>query len=206
MKKLILNLLIIVIAIPVKSQIQFGVKGGGNFSTITGGSQHAAKYTTKIGFNGGVFVNIPVKKEFSLQPELIYSLQGGSAEVQNVDVSGNLLSTGTSKLNLTYIQMPLFAKFTFQHKFYLQTGPQVGLLISAKEKREGKTNDVKSSFQSADLDWEAGLGYTWPIGLGFDLRYNIGLIDIVKNPDEYHNSNLQIDLFYQFGRNKSNNQ
>jgi hypothetical protein len=209
MKKLILNLLIIVIAIPVKSQIQFGVKAGANISNIIGDNNHSInsitypqksiQYLTKLGYNGGIFIAVPIKGKFSLQPELIYSLQGARFRMQNVDVSGNLLNGGTGHLNLSYVQIPVLAKFTFHHKFYAQTGPQIGFLVSAEENNnEEQSYYVKSSFHSVDIAWGAGIGFTCPSGTGFDLRYTIGITSIDNNSGYFndHNSNLQLGIFF----------
>jgi len=215
MKKIILNLLIIVIAIPVFAQMQFGVKVGANISNIIGDhnqninsneySQDGIQYTTKIGYNGGVFITVPIKGKFSLQPELIYSSQGARFKILDVDVSGNILNEGTGHLNLSYVQVPLLAKFTFHHKFYVQTGPQIGLLVSAKEYNTGEQSyHVESSFQSADIAWGIGIGYTSLSGTGFDLRYNLGLNSIDKNSSDFndHNSNLQLGVFCVIRRRK----
>jgi hypothetical protein len=196
------------IAIAAKAQIQFGVKAGANISNIIGDHNHdintgeypqnGIQYKTKIGYNGGVFVTIPIKGKFSLQPELIYSLQGASFTLHNTDVSGNIISNGTGHLNLSYVQIPVLAKFTFHHRFYAQTGPQIGLLVSAKQNNyEGQSYSVGSSFQSVDIAWGVGIGYTCPSGTGFDLRYDLGLSSIDKNPNdtEDHNSNLQLGIF-----------
>lgn len=219
MKKIILSLLIIVVAISAKSQIQFGVKVGANISNIIGDHnnsintneypQNGLQYSTRLGYNGGVFVSIPIKGKFSLQPELIYSLQGASFKILNRDAEGLVIDNSTGHLNLSYAQIPVLAKFTFHHKFYLQTGPQIGLLVTAKQNNNnvgegGESYYVKSSFQSVDIDWGVGIGYTSPSGTGFDLRYNIGITSIDKNLSGFgdHNSNLQVGIFCPIRRGK----
>jgi len=220
MKKIILSLSIIAVAtMSANAQIKFGLKGGMNASNIIGDhnlnasetlNQDNLQYTTKIGYNVGAFVNLPIKGKFSLQPEVMYSLQGANYKITSDDGSGNI-STFTGHLNLSYLQVPILAKFTFGHKFYAQTGPQFGFLMSAKDKFTGGSDDVKSSFQSFDFSWGLGIGYTLPMGVGFDLRYNIGItaIDKTSSSDNSgdglglkdHNSNLQVGVLYQFGGN-----
>jgi hypothetical protein len=220
MKKVILSLSIIAIAtVSANAQIKFGIKGGMNASNIIGdhslsadetGNQDNLQYTTKIGYNLGAFVNLPIKGKFSLQPEVMYSLQGANYKITDEDEFGDV-STSTGHLNLSYVQVPILAKFTFGHKFYAQTGPQFGFLMSAKDKFSGGSDDVKSSFQSFDFAWGLGIGYTLPMGVGFDLRYNIGITAIDKTSSDDnsgdgldlkdHNSNLQVGIFYVFGGN-----
>ena len=220
MKKIILSLSIIAMAtLSANAQIKFGIKGGLNAANIIGdhslnadesGNSDNLQYTTRIGYNFGAFVNLPIKGKFSLQPEVMYSLQGANYKITNTDDLGDV-SSSTGHLNLSYIQVPVLAKFTFGHKFYLQTGPQFGFLTSAKDKFDGGSDDVKSSFQSFDFAWGVGIGYTMPMGLGFDFRYNFGITAIDKNNEDNdggdgldlkdHNSNLQLGVLYQFGGN-----
>ena len=83
MKKIILIIAFTIILIPtVKSQekIQFGVKGGVNFTTMTSNDYlYDEKY--KTGFYLGATVEIPLGKKFSIQPEILYSKQGVKGNV-----------------------------------------------------------------------------------------------------------------------------
>lgn len=88
MKKIILGLAISLGALAFaqekteaqsKSPITFGVKGGMNISTISEVYDNGWMYSdqkAKIGFNAGVFANIPISEKFSLQPEILYSRAG----------------------------------------------------------------------------------------------------------------------------------
>ncbi len=50
------------------SKIKFGLKAGLNVSNLSNMDMNS-----KAGFYGGAFVNIPVSKDFSVQPEVLYS-------------------------------------------------------------------------------------------------------------------------------------
>ncbi|CAH0173539.1 hypothetical protein SRABI04_01320 [Chryseobacterium sp. Bi04] len=49
---------------------KFGIKAGGNFSSITGDDTKS-----KFGFYAGALVNVPISEAFSIQPEVVYSQQ-----------------------------------------------------------------------------------------------------------------------------------
>ena len=72
MKKVLLALLCIGSFSALQAQVKFGVKGGVNFANVT--DSDGGK--TRIGFNGGVQVGIPVTEQISVQPEALYSSQG----------------------------------------------------------------------------------------------------------------------------------
>lgn len=106
---------------------------------------------------------------------------------------------GSNKLNLDYINIPVQWQYMFDNDFRLQTGPQVGLLMSVKAKAGGVKYDVKDGFSNADFSWSFGTSYIPKSGLGGDLRYNLGLTDIDKGTSVINkNSVFQLGLFYQF--------
>jgi hypothetical protein len=83
----------------------------------------------------------------------------------------------------------------------LQTGPQVGFLVSA-ENEVGKVQvDVKDQLKTADLSWVVGASYISKTGLGVDARYNFGITNIneAESP-KARNMVFQVGAFYQFSR------
>ena len=187
MKKIALVLVAgLSLATAAKAQIRFGVKAGANFATIT--SADGAK--TLVGLNGGALVNIPLTDQLSLQPEAIYSGQGAKAD-------------GDFSLHLNYINVPVLLKYSLPVGVFFETGPQLGLLISAKEKSGGASEDVKSFYKSTDVAWAFGAGYLIPdVNLGFDVRYNLGLTKLADGSDS-KNGVFQLGVFYLFGDSKS---
>lgn len=190
MKKLYLLLLSGFFFAAATAQVQFGVKAGANFSTFTGDNSAGAK--TKVGFNAGALVSLPLFNEFSLQPEVVFSGQGFKVDEQG--------STGS--LNANYINVPVLFKYNNPTGFFLETGPQIGFLMSAKIKAGGQTQDFKDQFNSTDFSWAFGLGYLIKsANVGIDARYNLGLSNIAKDSgsDKVKNSVFQVGVFYLFG-------
>ncbi|HVU84240.1 MAG TPA: porin family protein [Puia sp.] len=195
MKKLYLLLLTVFSLAAASAQVQFGVKAGANFSTFTGDNTDDAK--TKVGFNAGALVALPLFNEFSLQPEVVYSGQG--FKVSDQGISGTF--------NANYLNVPVLFKYNNPTGFFLQTGPQIGFLMSAKVKSGGQTEDEKDLFNSTDFSWAFGLGYlVKSVNVGIDARYNLGLSNIAKDSgdEKVKNSVFQVGLFYLFGGGGSN--
>ncbi|MDX5585936.1 MAG: porin family protein [Aureibaculum sp.] len=191
-----------------QEEMQFGVKGGLNISTITGDDVESFDSRTCMHF--GVVMELPISDKFSFQPELLYSCQGAdySEDFGDFDVtvkSVNAAYEGTVKLD--YLNIPLMAKFYVAEGFSLEVGPQVGFLISAKEEYDwdGDTgeDDIKESVKGLDIGAVMGLGYKLEGGLNFGARYNIGLSDANDDPDylgdsSYKNSVMQVFVGYFF--------
>jgi opacity protein-like surface antigen len=180
-------------------ETKFGVKGGVNFATITGDVEDVSM---KVGFNVGGFVEIKVSDKFSVQPELLFSTQGAKQEESGAGFQSKY------KLNLGYLNIPLMAKYYVADKFSLEVGPQIGFLVNAKSKFEltsdGTTvsgdEDVKDDFESVDFGFNFGTGYDFTENLSANVRYNLGLTNIVKDSgnDKINNSVLSLSLGYKF--------
>lgn len=177
------------------NQLQFGVKGGLNLSTVTvSNGFDGYSYSTLANFNAGAFLKIPVYRSFSVQPEIYYSGQG----FKSADGSG-----GEYSEHVNYLNIPLLAKFTHYTGLFLETGPQLSLKLSAKDKENGVSTDISSAYNSADFSWVFGAGYKIPMSpIAFDIRYNAGITNIAN--DSYYgngygqygvrNGVFQIDL------------
>jgi len=190
MKKLYLLLLTVFSLAAANAQVQFGVKAGANFSTFTGDNSEGVK--TKVGFNGGAFVALPLFSSFSLQPEVVYSGQGFKVDEQGASGS----------LNANYLNIPVLFKYNNPSGFLAETGPQLGFLMSAKIKSGGQSEDYKDFLNSTDFSWAFGIGYlVKSVNIGIDARYNLGLSNIAKDSgdEKVKNSVFQVGLFYVFG-------
>ncbi|MEM7486723.1 MAG: porin family protein [Bacteroidota bacterium] len=141
-------------------ELGLGIKGGFNFSDISGDIAGDTGYLTRYHF--GVVAEVPISDKFSFQPELLYSGQGYTLNDDRVD--------------LDYLSMPLVGKYYVTKGLSLEAGPQIGLLLSAEEEEDN--TDVKDFFSSVDVGVNLGVGYKFENGLNFNVRYIVGLSDI----------------------------
>ena len=194
MKKLLLIIAVVLFCFNVTAQdmstsdegINFGVKAGVNFATITGDETDGVK--SKTSFHIGALVEIPVTEKFSVQPELMYSGQGAKDD------------SSDDELKLDYINLPIMAKFYVAEGFSLEAGPQVGFLINSKFEVDGQSEDIKDETTGIDFGVNFGVGYKMETGLNFGARYNLGLSNIwdfegsdnLKN----HNGVFQISIWF----------
>lgn len=172
-----------------RSQVKFGLKAGVNLSTqAISGMNVTSTAESKTDFNAGVLANVNISETFIFQPELVYSGQG----------SGTTNSSG--KLDYNYLNVPVLLKFQHPTGFFIETGPQLGILLSAKFKTNNSTVDEKAYVKSTDLAWVFGGGYKIPdLNLGLDFRYNLGLTNIQDGSIvTVKNQVIQIGVFYIF--------
>lgn len=184
-KKLLSFFLLFGIAITSNAQqTKAGFIGGLNLATIGG---DAEGIESRIGYHAGFFFNNKISSTFSIQPELVYSSQGGKAK--NADLH----------LRYNYINFPIMVKYFATDNLYLQAGPQVGLLVSADVKFEDETEDIKDEVDFRDLSIGFGGGFEVENFI-FSVRYNVGLSNTSNNsgPFTLPNRVVQISVAFPF--------
>lgn len=169
-------------------QTHFGIKAGVNLSSVD--IKNGEDFASKAGLHLGGLAHIHINQHFALQPELVYSMQGGK--------------DGNEKLKLNYINVPVLAQYMTNEGLRLETGPQLGFLTSAKLKIDDVEVDQTDDLNSFDFSWTFGVGYLFPSGFGMDARYNHGVSNISDdNSFEARNRVFQLGLFYQFMHGKT---
>lgn len=194
MKKLLLISVIASLTLVSCASVRFGARAGANLSTING--DDADSFKNKTSFHIGAVAEMEVTDAFSVQPELLYSSQGA-------DYSESMYS---GSYNLDYINLPIMAKYKVAEGFSLEAGPQVGLLLSAKDKFEGDGSsgeeDIKDFISDTDFGVNLGVGYELENGLNFGARYNLGLSNLNDGEDaddfKIQNATIQFSIGYFF--------
>lgn len=200
MKKLFLGAAIAMSSLTLAQQ--FGIKAGMNVSSLSS-EEGLENQKSKIGFNAGLFMNAPIAANFSIQPELIYTQYG---DKYNANVLGNNYSFTR---NLDYIALPVMFQYNATPSFYLEAGPEFGLLVSAKNKLTNQdTNNVidesrnyKDDLNSFNFGLGLGAGYYFTPNIGLTARYVAGFTDIAKDRptgSSVKNNAFQVGLAYKF--------
>jgi hypothetical protein len=202
---------------PMANATRFGLAGGINMAKLSydnaaaGTEEHVTGHTS---FHIGGFVNIPLGSMFKFQPGVTFSGQGADMGVTTTSTSPTPTTFTTEyEQSLHYVNIPLVLQYQNPSGIFLELGAQPGFLVSAKKKdiSPGVTNatevDNKKDFDGFDIGGVGGIGYLTRIGLGFNVRYNFGLANIIeegqqKNGVELKNRVLAIGLTYQFGAHK----
>ena len=151
------------------SDMKFGVKAGLNNSNYTGDADTDAATS----FYVGGLVDFAVSEKFHVQPELLYSVEGADED------------------SMTFLRLPIMAKYYVAEGFSLQAGPQFGFVAGG--------GLVKDFTKSLDYGLAVGAGYELESGLFFDARYNLGLANIsdVDGADAGMSS-INVGLGYRF--------
>ena len=209
MKKIILSVVAIAtFGFSQAQDIKYGAKVGLNVATLNGDLEDAKSL---IGAHLGGFVEIKINEKFAFQPELLYSMQGAKSEYSESEPDYSY--SEEAKYKLGYLNVPLMAKYFATDKLFIEAGPQIGFLMSAKNEFKfsetfmGDTEsasgdvDIKDNLKSIDFGLNFGLGYEFTENVFASARYNVGLSDIndVQGSDmKIQNGVLQFSVGYKF--------
>jgi opacity protein-like surface antigen len=162
-----------------KGKLEMGFNTGVNVSHV---SDDYSQSESHIGFNLTASADYYFSNSWSMKLRLIYDQKGWDDDLIYDIQTGEGFNTN---YKLDYITIPLVASWHFAPKrnFYLQFGPYVGFLASAKDSRFGE--DVKENFETTDMGVTVGIGVKIPLNekfrLFFEYDVQAGLTDIIKN-------------------------
>jgi hypothetical protein len=165
-------------------EVKFGVKAGLNLADL--GGDDADGVDSKIAFHVGGLAEIKLSDKFAIQPELLYSAQGGEVE--------------GGKYNFDYILLPIMAKFYPIKQLSIEAGPQIGFLVSGKVKPDsGDSIDVKDDLKSTDIAANLGVSYNFTDNISAGLRYSLGLTQVTDEGDfDIMNNVFSLSAAYKF--------
>ena len=186
--------------------IRFGLRAGANYSNLSGNIKNEDTYNNKVGFLGGVMLNVPLLADdlLSIQPEILYSQKGfENKPMEFSSVLGKQKREGN--VNYNYIDVPLLLKFKALG-FVAEAGPQYSYLLSSNNETkttttptvgsttvsETKDKTDVSGLNRNELGYLAGVGYEATNGLSLNLRYTGAFSDLVKSDNStYFNGDLK---------------
>ncbi len=167
-------------------ETQFGLKAGLNVSDIGGKD---VGYVTRLTYHAGGVAEFVITPFFSVQAELVYSLQGAA-----VDRSREVL------LSYHYLNVPVIGKIYFYEDASLDLGVQYGYLLKAVIDNSIYPSDTE--IKKNDFAAVAGLSYILSEKVLFSLRYNIGINSTINENVIWEikktNRVLQISVGYIF--------
>jgi len=191
MKKLLLILITVVgfgHITAFAQEVEWSAKAGLNFSTL---GKVDASFQPKIGYHAGIAAEFIATPYFSLQPELVYSLQGAT-----IDQSQGIY------LNYHYLNVPLLAKIYFYKDASFDLGMQYGFLLKAGNKDDYGSDNITADVNRNDFALVFGFSYKLNEKFIFNLRYNMGLSNTGNQDIIYEqrltNKTLQLTAAYIF--------
>jgi hypothetical protein len=216
MKKIILLTLIFSTSVGFSQLIKFGAKAGVNYNNY---SPDIEGTESQIAYHFGGYIEYSFNERndvFFLRPEFLYSVEGFKYATSGVEQTTLTPYSLEKEVNVNYLSIPILGKYRKWEKVYLESGPQINFLISAKEDNSyvgssGNTSndnvDVRDEYKPVKISWVAGVGYLITENLSISARTAISFTEIregtSENTNEYTrekltNSIVQFSIGYTF--------
>lgn len=161
------------------SGADYGIKAGVNFAELFG-EDAIPESDRKVGYSFGAYASFKLFKDFKLQPEVIWSLQGETSEKKG-------------RYDISYINVPILMKWT-DGRWYTEAGPQIGFLTINTSK--DVPDEIRlDNFETLDFGLNVGAGVQFWDDWGLGIRYYQGLLNLVENRD-LKNSVIYLGLSY----------
>lgn len=189
LRKTILISILFLFSNHIIAQTYFGFKVGTNISNINGDNPYDG---IKIAMHVGGVAEIVISDLISVQPELLYSMQGS----QHKDDS-------SLKNNYHYITLPIMFKYFINVSTSIDAGPQIGYLVFAKQSNGWEEwRDTKDELNALDYGFNLGASYEMDNGMNINIRYNYNFANIYKTIEgldfKGNNTVIQLSLGYKF--------
>lgn len=207
MKKLILLsallLPVLSFAQPGPLDIHVGIKGGANFSKLSGNTWTGGY---RSGLHGGLFFSAGVKKiggqieaiysnsTFTAQGDRLYNLNKISPVLNDLkDTSNN------GSFSVSHISVPILLNLKLFGNAVIQLGPQYTQQISVNDK-DNMVKDPDNFFKTANISGVVGLWLKLPLKLNAGVRYTFGLSDLNSMPtsETWKNNTIQVHVGFAF--------
>ena len=167
---------------------QLGIRGGLNMSNVSISTDgFTISPSSKIGFHAGITYDANIGTNLTLRPGLLYSTQGYEIE-------------GFGSVSTNYINIPINFVKEFggeaESGFFIQGGPYLGLLMTAKSDGE----DIKDDYKSLDLGIGLGVGYNINSNISVGLDYALGIANVANDTSgesTARNTNIMLYFLYR---------
>jgi len=183
-----MRLLAFTILILLLSTVAFSQKVSFNIHAGIGGSQVQGDGNggfQKINIMGGVGITKVFDEEWSMGAELNLA-QKGSRE--SVDPDQNNFEEYT--MSLTYLQLPLYARYTTSEKLSFFLGGAIGYLLDSQERDFFGDIESDPEFRSLEFSAVGGVRYQFIEKVSAELRFDQSVIPI-RTRDAGNNARLR---------------
>lgn len=190
-------------------KVEFGLDGGLNLSNQRGLSQSNMLSSLNLGF----YFDIKLKQTpWMIHTGVIVKSNVGAAglpvySLNDADLD-NSFAGGSIERKLSYFHVPVLMKYNFSNHFFLEAGPQLGLLYKAYDEFSNTfqgddltfRKEIRDAFHRLDAGLTTGIGYhrlAKGHGMNLGVRYYYGFVDVVI--DDTGSSITNHSLYFTVG-------
>lgn len=196
MKKIILIIIGLCSFSSFSQKATFGLKTGFNASNLRGDYPSGLDNKTIAGLHVGGFFQYSITEKLSIQTELLFSTQGSKIQQSTGSGEGSFDQT----VKLAYINLPIMAQYKVLDKLTIDFGPQIGYLVSAKNKWAFSDPSNTQNNEVVEVDLISGGDYSF-FGTTYSVRPDTNRLDFGLNIGSTYeiSKHLFAQVRYNFG-------
>jgi hypothetical protein len=177
--------------------LEFGLDVGFNVSSLSG--LETKKPLTNL--NLGFYFDIRLKNNWYMYTGCLVKANAGAIKLTDNDLDvlnatkyegeiDGILIEGDYSQEMNYFMVPILLKYRFDNNFYVELGPQAGLMyksyVQFDSDIEGREATIKEfntdDLNTIDIGGAAGVGYKLPTEKGWTIgiRYYYGFTNVYK--------------------------
>jgi hypothetical protein len=195
-------------------ELEFGLEGGGNFSSIIG--MDSKKYVSD--WNIGFYFVYHLKKSWYVNTGVLVKAKMGSGKLTQKDLDflgvnfpdSCLIDDGDYAQKINAFIVPAMARYMFKNRIYVEMGLQASLRYKAWVEYNSKNDDRsihvkefnKKMTNPIDVGALAGVGYRFNkkrTGMTLGVKYYYGFANVYKGEPGTHNNSLFLKLNIPIG-------
>lgn len=157
-----------------QTQTTIGVSAGMNLPNVEFESVDNESKEQYIGYFGGLHAQLPIKGDFSLVSNLIYSRKGWHNDP--------FPATGYpgAEIHLDYLDLQLSGQYAITESLAVNAGVEVGRLFNSTASNDPDNSFLGDFYQKSDFSLLVGVNYKIWKGFSLDARYLLGLSHLYK--------------------------
>lgn len=169
------------------AQAQIGIRAGFSSTNFSNGDSQRA-YTSLSRLHLGGYYRLKATEKLAVEPGLAFAGKGYTAVP--------LGSTEEVTEKLTYVEVPVLARYSINSQFNAFVGPQASFLL-ARTYSKGSTTDTNlDPVGGYEIGAVMGVGYSFPTGVNLQLSYDFGLVPFNYYEFEVNNTVFKLSVGY----------
>ena len=176
------------------AQAQVGIRAGFGSSNFSNGDVQRA-FNAIVTPHLGAYFAIKATEKLTVEPGLFYTGKGFSTV--------SPVTTKEFKESLSYLDIPVLARYAVTPSFTLFLGPQAGFLLGRTYTEESKKITDTTPIGGYEIGGVLGVGYQLTSGVNFQASYDFGIAPFKYFEADVNNTVFKLSIGYTLPSNLS---
>ncbi|MEY2704550.1 MAG: hypothetical protein RL407_612 [Bacteroidota bacterium] len=180
-------LLLAFLTFAAAAQAQIGVRAGIGSSNFSNGDVQRG-FTSLIRPHFGVYYGMKATEKLTVEPGLFFSGKGMST-------TSNITNKKFEE-SLSYLDIPVLARYAVNKDFNVFAGPQVGFLLARNYTEESIKITDTAPVGGYEIGGVFGVGYQLTSGINLQASYDFGIVPFKYFQADVNNTVFKLSVGY----------